>query len=168
MSDTPDDKNLVSERRGQTLKVLVILSWIFMGLSALGIIFSTVDGQLSPDELEEEKVALLSTMTPEVLEILGESYITDTIRVLEVSNDYFYTLQGLNAANLVLGFYGVMLMFNLKKKGYYFYLTYSIVPLLISFGFFGTGFIIAFGAVFGGLFSLLFCILYAVQLKRMS
>lgn len=168
MSELLDENGMLKERRGQTLKVLAILSWIWMGLSVLGVIIATVNGQLSPEELEDEKVALLSTMTPEMIEIMGESYVTDTIRVLEISNTYFYTLQGLNAANLVLGFYGVFLMFNLKKRGYYFYLAYSIVPLIISFGFFGGGFIIAFGATLAAVFSLLFCILYGVQLKRMS
>ena len=168
MSETIDIEPNISGKRGQTLKVLAILSWIAIGLSALILVFTVANGPFSAEEMEEQKVLFLSGMNDEMIQILGEEYVNETVMIMEVSNDLFYSVNGFSLANVVLGFYAVYLMYHLKKRGYYLYLIYSIVPIVSSIAFFGTGTMIMFSVAFAAIFSLLFCILYGYQLKRMS
>lgn len=168
MSDLLDDSSIMKEKRGTTLKVLAILSWIAMGLNTVGLLFTLAGGPSTPEELAEEKEAILAVVTPEMLEIVGKEYLVETITILEVTNEMFYSINGINASILIIGFYGVFSMYNLKKKGYYFYIVYSIAPIVVSLAFFGTGFYITLGAVLTGIISATFCILYGAQLKRMS
>lgn len=168
MSDLLDDKAILDEKRGTTLKVLAILSWIAMGWSTLGLLLSLAGGPSSPEELAEEEETILAAFTPEMIEMVGKDYLVETINILEISNEMFYSLNGINASILIIGFYGVFSMYNLKKKGYYFYIVYSIAPIVVSLAFFGTGFYITLGAVLTGIIAVTFCILYGAQLKRMS
>lgn len=168
MSETIDIEPNISGKRGQTLKVLAILSWIAIGLSTVVLLFTIARGPYSAEEMDEQKVVLLSGMTDEMIEILGEDYVNETVMTMEVTNNLFYSIYGFSLAHSVLGFYAVFLMFNLKKRGFYLYLIYSIVPIFSTFGFYGMGTMMIFSVVFSSLISLLFCILYGYQLKRMS
>lgn len=168
MSDLLDNSETMKEKRGKTLRVLAILSLVSLAMNALGLIFTLLSGPATTEEMEEQKVALLTIITPEILEIVGEDYLTDTIQILEVSNDLFFSLNGINACILLLGAYGVYLMYALRKQGYYFYLIYSFAPIVVSLAFFGTGFYIVLGAIFTAIVAVVFCILYGFQLKRMS
>ena len=163
-----DGDSLLKNKRGQTLKVMCILSWIWIGLMTVSLLAGLVGGPLTAEELEIEKVKVLEQITPEVIEMLGPEFVEENIMILEKSNELFYTISGLSLANFVLGFYGVYLMYNLKKKGFYYYLIYSVVPIISSLAFFGTGLMMTLGAVFLAFFSLIFCLIYGFQLKRMS
>ncbi|MBL7897527.1 MAG: hypothetical protein JNJ99_03245, partial [Crocinitomicaceae bacterium] len=122
MSELLDDSHLLKEKRGTTLMVLAILSWIWIGFTVITLVISLADGKKSPEALEEEKVRILETATPEVIEVFGEDYITSTLSILEISNEYFYTIQLLNLANIGIGFMAVFMMYKLRKKGYYLYI----------------------------------------------
>lgn len=168
MSELLDDSNLMKEKRGTTLMVLAILSWIWIGFTVITMFISIADGKKSAEELEEEKVRILETATPEVIEVFGEDYITNTLSILEISNEYFYTIQFLNLANIGIGFLAVYMMYKLRKKGFYLYILYSLLPIVITLIFFETGFLINFGIIFNAIFAILFCSLYGAQVKRMS
>jgi len=168
MSETIDIEPNISGKRGQTLKVLSILSWIAIGLSTIVLLFTIAKGPYSAEEMDEQKIILLSGMTDEMIAILGEEYVNETVKTMEVTNNLFYSIYGFSLAHAVLGFYAVFLMFNLKKRGYYLYIIYSIAPIFSTFGFYGMGTIMIFSVVFLSLFSILFCILYGYQVKRMS
>ena len=148
--------------------MLAILSWISIGFAAVFGLLELLQGPLTEEELDVEKALVMESMTPEMMDLIGEEYAIESIHILEVSTQSFWAINLLNFAITALGFYAVLMMYRLKKFGYYLYLLYSVAPIVLWFGFYGPGMIANFVLIFGGIFSLLFCILYGVQLKRMS
>lgn len=168
MTELLSEKEMMNQKRGGFLKALAILSWISMGIMLFFTLFSALGGPLSDEELERQKIVALEAITPEMIQVFGKELVEENIMILEVTQEKFYSITGLKLANLVLGVYAVFLMFTLKKKGYYFYLVYSMVPIVSTVFFFGTGTLMTFWIAMIVIFSLLFSILYAAQLKRMS
>jgi len=168
MSEMLNETTLMKTRRGSTLKVLAILSWIWIGFMTLMTLPSVFSGPMSADEMEDAKVDILTSLTPEMIKILGQDFVKENIAFLEKSNEYHYSILGINLASYVLGFYAVFLMYNLKKTGYYLYVVYSLIPVVTPLLFFDGGIIRAMSIAFGLVFAILFCILYGVQVKRMS
>lgn len=168
MSELLDEKSLMNEKRGSTLKVISILSWIYIGLSMLATLPGVFSGPLTPEELELVKVELLEASTPETEEVFGEGFIQENISMLERSNEYHYSIMGLNISGLILGFYAVFLMYNLKKNGFYLYIVYSFIPVLSQLIFFESGTMRNIAIGFWIFIAALFILLYGLQLKRMS
>lgn len=168
MSELLDEKSLINEKRGGTLKVLAILSWVWIGLAMLLALPGIFSGPMSPEELDEAKVEILSMITPESQKILGPEFAAENISILERTNELHYSILGLNISSYILGFYAVFLMYNLKKRGYYLYLIYSIVPVLSPLMFFEPGPIRSTTVAIWIFIAAIFCILYGVQTKRMS
>lgn len=168
MTELLSEKEMMNQRRGSFLKALAILSWISIGIMFFFTVFAALGGPLSDEELERQKIVALEAITPEMMEVFGTELIEENLMILEVTQDKFYSITGLKLANLILGGYGVFLMFTLKRKGYYFYLVYSAVPVASTLFFFGTGPLMTFWVALIVVFSLLFSVLYGFQLKRMS
>lgn len=167
MDELLDEKQEMKNKRGKTLPVLCILSWIAIGLTFLSVSSEMMKGQLTQEELRQEQFELLSTADTD----LGEFYmafIEETVAMMEVTNEKFWTLMSINLCIVILGFFGVLLMFKLQKKGFYLYLAYCIIPMIVSLSFFGDFKITIYGLIFNVIFSGLFIILYGVQLKRME
>jgi len=112
------------------LKVISILSFIFLGFQALKLMLGFIVGKLSDDEMIEKKVQLtkLYRMIDD-----GSDEVTEVIRtsglVLEQSNDNYWMVQFLTALIVGLGVYGVVNMYNGKKIGFHFYIIYSLVAI---------------------------------------
>lgn len=168
MSELLDEKSLMNEKRGGTLKVLAILSWVWIGLGTLMTLPGIFSGPMTPEQLEDAKVEVLSMITPESKEILGPDFMNENIAIMERTNQFHYSIMGLNISNYILGFYAVFLMYNLKKKGFYLYVLYSIVPAISPLLFFEAGPIRSATIGIWLFLAALFCILYGVQTKRMA
>lgn len=168
MSESLDENLSLNEKRGGALKVYAILSWIYIGITAIGLLMSMVSGPMDAEELEQSKVIILESLDEETVQLVGTDFLKEMIERLEVANEKHYLILGFNFAVVVLGFYGVLQMFQLKKNGYYFYLAYSILPAILEFVHFGNGVLVVFNALFGLLVSGVFCLLYGLQLKRMQ
>jgi hypothetical protein len=67
----------------------------------------------------------------------------------------------------MLSIFGAYLMWNLKKSGFYIYITAQIISLFGIFYLLGLSFASIAIVGFGGLLSLIFTILYGVNLKYM-
>ena len=149
-----------------TLKVLAILSWIWMGISLFSFGSSLATGPLDEEALEEQKDLMMAGVTEAQYEQMPTLY-DDMLDFAQAMNDNLYTIQGLHLANVLIGVFGVVLMFQMNRKGYPLYILYTIVPLAIEYVYY-PGFMkwmfIGFNAVFG----ILFVILYGVQMKRLG
>jgi hypothetical protein len=164
-----DSKLEIKEKRGQALLVYCILSFVWIGITAVSLLFAASQGQKTEAEMLEEKIELLSTIPDGPGSELSADMYGDILEVSERSNYYFYEMMGANILTIALGLISVLLMFKLKKIGYFIYIIYSIFPLVVTAWLMGvTGFmgIITFGVT--AVFSVTFLILYAYQLKRMS
>ncbi|MBK7129394.1 MAG: hypothetical protein IPM74_07225 [Crocinitomicaceae bacterium] len=168
MSESLDENLSLKEKRGGALKVYAILSWIYIGLTALGLLMSMATGPMSVEELEQSKVILMESWDEETIQLIGTDLLNEMVLRLDIANEKHYLILGFNFAIVVLGFYGVLQMFQLKKTGYYFYLAYSALPAIVEIMHFGTGTLAIFNIIFGLLVSGIFCLLYGLQLKRMQ
>lgn len=168
MSELLDEKSLMNEKRGGTLKVLAILSWVWIGLVTLLTLPGVFSGPMTPEELENAKVELLTMVTPESQAVLGPDFMAENLAILERTNELHYSILGLNISSYILGFYAVFLMYNLKKKGFYLYILYSIIPAISPLLFFEAGPIRSMTIGVWLFLATIFCILYGVQTKRMS
>lgn len=167
MDDLLDEKQELKNKRGKTLPVLCVLSWIAIGLSFLSSGNEMLKGKMTQEELRQEQFELLSTADAD-LGAFYMDFVEESVAMMEVTNDKFWALMSLNICVVILGFFAVLLMFKLQKKGFYLYLAYCIIPMIVSVSFFGEFKITIYGLVFNVIFSGLFIILYGVQLKRME
>lgn len=162
-----DERESMKEKRGTTLQVLAILSWIFVGINTLLLLSNMAGGPMTEEELTVQKAEVLEAYDEETLELMGD-VVEDTIVILERSNEHFYAIQLSSLAIYALGFLAVFWMYQLKKKGFYLYILYTILPMVTVFVFYSGTFWVSIGIGFHAILGGLFCILYGNQLKRME
>lgn len=152
---------VVSEKKRQVfLKVLCILSFAGIGF----ILISSV-------------ISLLSySNTPATFERFGSEFKnllsgTDMAKMEYLTK--VRTIGDIAAALVCLT--GVLLMWNLKKTGYFIYIIGEIAPFIIftllfwnSYYYPFSSFVFWSGTIFPLIFSLAFIIMYSANLKRMS
>jgi hypothetical protein len=158
-------------KRPQFLSALCILTWIccgFLLLSALAGLFM----QPSPEK-QAEQLEQMRQFSPEAAEQMEAAFAEQGGAMQIVS-------QVLNLIAIGLSAYGAWLMWNLRKKGFYFYIAGEIIPYS---GFFlaGKSAMAALSAM-GGMgnaimgvaivvmlvFDAAFIIMYGVNLKHMN
>ena len=141
------------------LKVLCILSFVGIGLSVTMSLNSSFKIESEVDQLMQAQAQLENSGIN-----FGsfDSYAANLQQwgVLTYSYNIF-------AALILL--LGVLLMWNLKKIGYYIYVVFEITPLILTIIFLGFGNMFSLiGYFFSFMVSLAFIIMYGVNLKHMS
>jgi len=66
-----DPSESLKKRRGQTLNVVSILSWIWMAYSIVLICYNLIGGPKSTEQMNEAKVQLISSYTDEMIDFMG-------------------------------------------------------------------------------------------------
>lgn len=166
--DLVDDSVEIQKRRGKNLPILCTLSFISIGFGIIGFLLSLMGGKKSEIEMFDDKQDLLSTVpdnaSPERIALLK-----DYFKSVEFENDNFYLQMLLTAILLIVGFLAVLMMYSLKKTGYYLYLLYSSIAIAVAIWTIvgsdsntGIG-----GSIFSIFIAILFAIFYGAQLKRM-
>lgn len=140
------------------LKVLCILTFVGAGigiLSSLGSIFTM-------GKLEEN------------MRVMDETFSNSDIGV-DFGNSYRWTKISyiLNLIGSLLCLTGALIMWRLRKYGYYIYIFGQVLPLIASFMLMNSMFSGAFGGLtiimtfFGMIFPIAFIIMYGLNLKHM-
>lgn len=162
-------------RRPGFLKTLCILTFIGVGLMILLTLMGTKEAFMSADERAiemTEQMAPFAESNPEMVDNMVEAMMENQKYALPTwIMGIIFNLLTLLAA---------IMMWNLKKKGFYLYCAAELLPLIISFGFFGgmasmkksMGFfgesaaVVVIAAMI--FFDILFIALYAMNLKHMK
>lgn len=114
------DNNLnQTPQRSQFLKVLCILSFIMCGISFLSGIWSIY--QSSPEAMQKN-IEQVRTVNPEMADKMEDQFISMQ------DNPYSKVAPYLAIMYTLLSFLGVMMMWNLVKKGFYIYAIAEILP----------------------------------------
>ncbi len=156
--------------RSQFLKTLCILSFIMCGISFLSGIWGIYQSQ---PEVMQKNIEQVRTINPDMADQMEN-------QILEMqSNPFSSVAPYLGLIYTVLSFLGVIMMWNLTKKGFYIYAIAEILPYT-SFIFMGKNSLsmmsppganssaIAMGAmIFMVIIDVLFVGLYAKNLKEM-
>lgn len=162
-------------KRSTFLTVLCVLTFIGSGWAVFSNIY-TYNTAAKTVQLFEKSVTLRrdsirnedSIVRPENKkgEIFGEKMMNSVSKMMTVDNIHKSALGAFIAALFTLG--GAILMFNLRRIGFYLYIIGVIMGLLIPFYLYG-GNLMAVGlSVFSGFFGLVFIALYALNLKSMK
>jgi hypothetical protein len=159
------------KKRPVFITVLAILSFVYIGLYFIVLVFSLASGPLNEDELEESSAAAYSIV--EQLEDQGFDLSTQmvepSIRYSEyMNNEVFYLYNLLQLLTLIVGAIGVFMMFKLKKTGFHIYVGYSLLPILIMYAITPMELIMTITVVTSVVISALFCVLYGLNLKDMK
>lgn len=166
--ENPFKTPLAAEQRPVLLLVLCILTFIGSGWSVLSNLFSIFTVEFANSNLQIEQY---STMVNN-LEGNGTSvFWADLLH----SCMEFFTAMALHARELAIvhlvlnlvSLLGAILMFQLRRLGFYLYVTAQILIVLVFPYFAGFSFIVFFLMFFAGIISLIFIILYACTLKYM-
>lgn len=110
---------LENNKRPQFLNILCILSFIWCGLVLLGTLYGMY--QMQP-EVMQNQIDALRTVNPEMAEQMEDQMIEFQ------ENVYMQISQYLGFLYLLLSFLGILMMYKLKKKGFYFYLAGELLP----------------------------------------
>lgn len=157
-----------SKARPTFLTVVCIISYVILGWQILNGLTGAIFGRLT------------STFEPVLKRIierdvdLGEvplgirSLVEDSFDVAYKAMEHATTISLLNLLLSVIALFGVIMMWQLKKTGFYLYTGSKIFILLIPLIFLGFSFITFIAITTSGLFALVFIILFAVNLKHMD
>ncbi|MBL4862065.1 MAG: hypothetical protein JKY09_03490 [Crocinitomicaceae bacterium] len=150
-------------KRPAFLTVLCILTFVGAGLGILGAVFGLVTSDMTERNLQMSA------------QLMDDSPFGD---FFGVNWEEMTRWQGyINMANLIgalLCLTGALMMWRLKKVGYYLYIPGCIIPLVVSAV--GAQYMMSgmlagmstIGVVFAGMISLAFIIMYGVNLKHLK
>jgi len=161
--DFENDSQTMKEKRGTFLLVLCILSWITSGFGLLGTLATFFGGESGL----EEQISTIEN-SPSLGFAILDNAIEMSIQTLELTLENFQLYHIGNALIFLTGIFAVYLMFNLKKTGFYLYITYLISNIVLYGYVLGELPTSTASMAMTGVMSLVFIILYAVNLKRMT
>lgn len=174
--ETPTENTFSMEmmepKRPQFLTVICVLSFIMCGLSLLGGIWGIIRN--TPENMAES-IEQMRAVSPQMADQM-EQQMTEM-----QESTYAQISPYLNFIYILLSFLGVMMMWKLKKKGFYVYLAGELLPyvgLLLA----GKQAMAMMGAAGGGMaqtmgivimvfmlvFDAAFIVMYALNLKHMN
>ncbi|WP_372750886.1 hypothetical protein [Labilibaculum sp.] len=153
-----------TKQRPALITILCILTFIGSGFGIVGnlisMILSPITNFFEPDFFEMTLNNIQDDFTSELVEqalIMGQKAIH---HLFEISLVKFL----LYAASLT----GAILMFQLKKVGFYMYTTAQILLLFVAPAFLGFNLFTNMGILFSSVFTILFIALYAINLTKMN
>ena len=165
------ENNFEKPKRSQFLKVLCILSFIMCGISILSGIWGIYQ---STPEAMQKNIEQVRTINPDMADQMENQFI-------EMQNNAFSKVSPyLALLYTLLSFIGVLMMWNLVKKGFYIYAIAEILPYT-SFVFMGKNSLSMMGPpgasssmiamvviIFMVIIDVVFVSLYAKNLKEMT
>lgn len=171
MSDFLDQSvDQTPKKRPVFLTVLCILTFVSCGFGLLSSGFGLLaGGQMQKQQLQTQRMMdrlQRDQDTPEIFDSMVES--TQKMQKWNSFN------QLMSLGNVVICFAGAMLMWRLKKPGYFIYIAGQILPLISLFMMYsvmqnipimGTAMLIV--GVFSAIFAIGFSVMYGLNLKHM-
>ncbi len=158
-----------ANKRPEFLTVICILSFIGLGLGIFngfsGLVFSNVSDSLIPliEDVSEQASREMMNV-PENTEAFIQEMFDIIIQAL--NNIAVLSLLILLTQGLALS--GVIMMWNLKKTGFYIYVAGKVIYLLIPVSVLGFNVITAMVISSNSLFIAIFIVLYAIHFKYLK
>lgn len=157
------------ENRPVLLMVLCILSWIHIGFNFVASLYQLISGPLTDEQIKTSQVDLKGAIVE--MHNGGLHSFADAMEKLsnmtQVLNQHHYSALSLTILGLVVGFFGVSMMFLGKKLGFHLYIIYSLFSIGQIYIFFSAAEIPNLITLFGIAMAALFIGLYALNLKWM-
>ena len=160
-------ESINTKTRPTFLTVICILTFIGSGLSLLSNGISLVNGKLTEEQLEDRIYEISKTYDkdgPEFQKVITKK----SIELQQLNNENFYAITSTNFFVALLALVGAFMMFKLDRRGFGIYILAQIIPIVVSFIYFGNNIVSTITSVILIFISLIFIIMYAVNLKHMK
>ncbi|MDR1755915.1 MAG: hypothetical protein LBR65_03015 [Culturomica sp.] len=149
--------------RPTLLTVLCILTFIGSGWALLSNVTSYFTADAAADVMMEQM---------DQMEQLGEgggsSFLSGLLSSSQEMLPYLKPITGITSVLALLSLLGAILMFRLRKTGFYLYTGAQILMLFVAPVFVGFSGMVVWNTVMAAILTLLFIILYSLNLKYMK
>ena len=155
-------------KRPTFLTVLCILTVIGSGWGVLSQLFSLLFTNLVDVSAQTEQ---LNTMMDNMESGAGTSFLSGILsssqEVMQATMMHAKSIAVISLVLSLLSLCGAILMFSLRRIGFYIYTVAQLLLLFVVPYFAGFSMIVVMGMLFSALFTVVFIILYALNLKAM-
>lgn len=155
-------------KRPTFLTVLCILTFIGSGWGVLSQLFSLLFTNLVDVSAQTEQ---LNTMMDNMESGAGISFLSGILsssqEVMQATMMHAKSIAVISLVLSLLSLCGAILMFSLRRIGFYIYTVAQLLLLFVVPYFAGFSMIVVMGMLFSALFTVVFIILYALNLKAM-
>ena len=156
-------------QRPTFLLVLCILTFIGSGWGTLSNLFSVFTAGLTDSSMQMEHYSsMLNSMDQGAGSAVLSDILNSTMASLQATFVHAREIAVVSLVLSVISLLGAILMFQLRRLGFYLYTAAQILALFVLPYFAGFSMYVGMVMFFSGLISLLFIILYAVNLKYMT
>lgn len=158
-----------SIQRPTFLMVLCILTFIYSGWGVLSNLFSLFTANLMSGAVDiEQYSSMVGNMEEQGISSFLSGFMNSSIEVLQATIMHAREIAVMQLILSVVSLVGAILMFQLKRLGFYFYTAAQILMLFVMPYFAGFTIVVIMAIAFGAIFNILFIILYALNLKSMN
>ncbi|MEP6677223.1 MAG: hypothetical protein ABJA78_18830 [Ferruginibacter sp.] len=165
MTDVLTNYDQPAPKRPTFLTVICILTFVGSGWGLLSNIYGYVSAEKTAEAMRTLK-ATHNTSSGDQGQRFAQEMVNSFATVFTVENLRTAALAGCAAAVLCL--IGALMMWNLKKTGFYSYVLGTLVGLVIPIYLFGGNIFAILGTAVAAIFGIAFCIMYGVNLKHMK
>ncbi|PKQ65487.1 hypothetical protein BZG02_00320 [Labilibaculum filiforme] len=152
------------KQRPGLLTTLSILSFIGSGFGVLnnifGMIMSPIKNFINPD--------LFATALDGIHDVYLRKFVGEALEMGQKAIAHIFEISLTQILLYVASLIGAILMFQLKKTGFYIYTIAQILLLFVAPIFIGFNLFVNMAILFGSIFTILFIALYAINLKNMN
>ena len=167
--ENPFEEQQNQFQRPTFLLVLCILTFIGSGWGTLSNLFSVFTAGLTDSSMQMEHYSsMLNSMDQGAGSAVLSDILNSTMASLQATFVHAREIAVVSLVLSVISLLGAILMFQLRRLGFYLYTAAQILALFVLPYFAGFSMYVGMVMFFSGLISLLFIILYAVNLKYMN
>lgn len=167
--ENPFEEQQNKLQRPTFLLVLCILTFIGSGWGTLSNLFSVFTAGLTDSSMQMEHYSsMLNSMDQGAGSAVLSDILNSTMASLQATFVHAREIAVVSLVLSVISLLGAILMFQLRRLGFYLYTAAQILALFVLPYFAGFSMYVLIVMFFSGLISLLFIILYAVNLKYMT
>lgn len=166
--ENPFDVQVNKPKRPAFLVVLCILTFIGSGWGILSNLFSFFTGSILDSNMQIEQYSeMIGDIENGGTSSFISSILNSTMDILQVTAAHALEINTMQFVLGLISLLGAVLMFQLRRLGFYLYTAAQILTLFILPYFAGFSTLVVLLMLWSALFSLAFIIMYAVNLKYM-
>ena len=156
--ENPFEEQQNQFQRPTFLLVLCILTFIGSGWGTLSNLFSVFTAGLTNSSMQMEHYSSM---------LNGMDQGGDSAVLSDILSSTMASLQATFVHAKEISLLGAILMFQLRRIGFYFYTAAQILMLFVLPYFAGFNFMVLAGMLFSAIFAVIFIVMYALNLKYM-
>lgn len=155
-------------KRPALLTVICILTFIGSGWGVLYNLFSLFRaGMMDANFHMEQYSTMMGELENQGVPAFFHNLLSSSMEMIQAGLVYAREMAIINLVLGVISILGAILMFQLKRLGFYLYTAAQILLLFVASYFVGFSLVVVLQMFFSGIISLVFIILYGLNLKYM-